>query len=196
MTSSGEVWTWGHQAGLDQSNGNLLGHGLPTDVVESRIGQEAYEPFGAAHAQQAGALVSAAPPRRLLEPRYVGAVAEVACSTYSNFAVTVDGRGFSWGDFDGGALGHDTVDCHVPTRLDGLTGLRVAHGAMCYPNGAAALSDGSVFVWGGGMWEGGLGGGQHTPSRVSWGGGVPPCYKCTAVVVAHRHGFLLLRKEP
>ena len=35
-----------------------------------------------------------------------GAVAEVACSSYSTIAVTVDGRAYTWGDCDGDSLGH------------------------------------------------------------------------------------------
>ena len=90
----------------------------------------------------------------------------------------VDGRAYSWGDCDGDSLGHAVSDCHVPHRLTSLSGMRVAHGAVCYTNGAAALTDGSVFVWGGGMWQGGIGGGTQGPRRVgSLRSGVPACYE-------------------
>ena len=46
------------------------------------------------------------------------------------------------------------------------------------------------------MWEGGIGGGQDGPVRVAWHGGVPPCYRCSSVALAHRHGYLIFRKEP
>jgi hypothetical protein len=120
----------------------------------------------------------------------------VSCSTYSTLAIAVDGRAFTWGDCDGGALGHAVAECHTPSRLVGLAGLRVAHGSVCYTNGAAALVDGAVFVWGGAMWEGGIGSGSLAPTRVSLANGVPPCYRCTSVALAHRHGFLIFRKDP
>ena len=84
----------------------------------------------------------------------------------------------------------------MPRRLTALTGLSVAHGALCYTNGAAALTDGSVYVWGGSMWQGGLGGGSSGPRRVGWGAGVPPCYKCSSVAMGSWHGFLIFRRLP
>ena len=45
------------------------------------------------------------------------AVAEVGVSTYSNMAITVDGRVFTWGDSDGNALGHGNGHCHAPHWL-------------------------------------------------------------------------------
>lgn len=105
-------------------------------------------------------------------------------------------RAYSWGDCDGDSLGHDVEDCHTPQRLASLAGLRVAHGAMCYTNGAAALTDGQVYVWGGGQWQGGIGGGSHGPQRVGFGGGVPPCYRCSSVALGSWHGYLVLRRLP
>ena len=197
LTASGEVYTWGHQFGYDHANGNLLGHGAPDAPVNMQVEPDGGELIDGMETgvAQVGVSHGVRLPRRLAA-RALGAVAEISCSTYSNLLVTTDGRAFSWGDCDGGALGHTVDECHSPTRLVGLTGVRVAHGAMCYPNGAAALTDGSVFVWGGAMWEGGMGGGQVAPSRVAWGGGVPPCYRCTSVALAHRHGMIIFRKEP
>ena len=43
---------------------------------------------------------------------------QVSCSTLSTAAVTSDGRVFTWGDCDGGALGHGNRLCDVPTEVD------------------------------------------------------------------------------
>ena len=197
VTTTGDIYTWGHQFGDDHANGNLLGHGerhaaangpTPPDGFEIIEGmEEGVGAYGVAHGVRL--------PRRVASVG-LGAVAEIACSTYSTLAITVDGRALSWGDCDGDALGHTNRECDAPFRVAGLAGLLVAHGDVCYTNGAVALKDGSVFVWGGGMWEGGLGSGQEGPSRVAWGGGVPPCYRCAAVQLGHRHGYLIFRKEP
>ena len=197
LTTTGEVYTFGHQFGDDHANGNLLGHGPVGLPSNQPVAPDEHEPISgmeegvATYSPMSGVRM----PRRLLSPS-LGAVAEISCSTYSTLAITVDGRAFTWGDADGGSLGHSNDECHAPCRISGLAGLRVAHGAVCYTNGAVALNDGSVFVWGGGMWEGGMGGGQEGPARVSWGGGVPPCYRCTSVVLGHLHGYLIFRKEP
>ena len=197
LTTTGDVYTFGHQFGDDHANGNLLGHG-PVDLPSNQpVALDEHEPISgmeegvATYSPMSGVRM----PRRLLSPS-LGAVAEISCSTYSTLAITVDGRAFTWGDCDGDSLGHSIEMCHAPCRVSGLAGLRVAHGAVCYTNGAVALNDGSVFVWGGKMWEGGMGGGQVGPARVSWGGGVPPCYRCTSVVLGHLHGYLIFRKEP
>ena len=127
----------------------------------------------------------------------MGAVVEVSCSTYSTIAITVDGRAYTWGDCDGDSLGHAVEDCHEPRQLTSLAGVvRVSHGAVCYTNGAAATDDGSVYVWGGGMWQGGIGGGSQGPRRVGLGGGVPPCYQCSSVALGSWHGYLVLRRLP
>lgn len=198
VTTSGELYTWGHQFGYDHANGNLLGHGNPeamtTGVPTPPDSGEAIQGMEE-HVSAFGPAFGVRLPRRVAAPG-LGVVAEVSCSTYSTIAVTVDGRAFSWGDCDGDALGHSGQTCHEPRRLDSLDGLRVAHAALSYTNGAAALTDGSVFVWGGGMWEGGMGGGRDGPARVGWCGGVPPCYKCRGVALGHRHGYLIFQKEP
>ena len=67
---------------------------------------------------------------------------------------------------------------------------------MCYTNGAAALTDGSVYVWGGSMWQGGIGGGSSAPRRVGFGEGVPPCYQLSAVALGSWHGYLIFRRLP
>ena len=126
--------------------------------------------------------------------RFAQPVVELHASTYCSIAVTASGKVFSWGDSDGGALGHAVRRCHVPTQLPALGALRVMHASCCYTNGAASTADGRVFVWGGQRWEGGISreaqGGM--PTEVQWAG-VPACYRCESVSLAHRHGFLIFR---
>ena len=197
VTAQGDLYTWGHQFGLDHANGNLLGHGSPPAATNGPVPVDGHEVIDGLEVNVGGYSLTqgARLPRRVLCAG-LGPVTEVRCSTYCTLAITVDGRAFTWGDSDGDALGHSARECHVPTKLDGLAGLRATHGAVCYTNGAVALADGSIFVWGGGMWEGGIGGGTTSPTRVACAGVVPPCYKVGSVALAHRHGYLLLRKEP
>jgi len=171
LTPGGELYTWGHMRGKDASNGNLLGQG-PIDSDEDEC------------------------PRRV-QAEGLGPVAEVSCSSYTTLAITMDGRAFSWGDCDGDALGHEARRCDTPTWLTGLRWQRVAHGSLAYTNGAVATDQGRVFVWGGNMWQGGIAAGRDSrgPTEVTWSG-VPDCYRCSSVELAHRHGFLAFRKQP
>jgi hypothetical protein len=61
---------------------------------------------------------------------------------------------------------------------------------------AVATDRGRVYVWGGAAWEGGIAAGRDAsfPTEVSYSG-VPPCYQCASVSLAHRHGFLVFRKH-
>eukprot|EP00928_Gymnodinium_smaydae_P030743 TRINITY_DN22775_c0_g4_i1.p1 TRINITY_DN22775_c0_g4~~TRINITY_DN22775_c0_g4_i1.p1 ORF type:complete len:1701 (+),score=392.27 TRINITY_DN22775_c0_g4_i1:58-5160(+) len=173
LTTRGELYSFGDTAGADHSNGNLLGTG-------ERTAGRGFQP--PARVDVGGGAV----------------VSEVSCSTYVTIAITVDGRVFSWGDCDGGALGHAERMCDTPHWLQSLRWQHVTHGALSYTNAAVATAEGRVFVWGGNAWEGGIArrqGGRDGPNEVRWGN-VPPCYKVSSVALAHRHGFLVFRKEP
>ena len=84
-------------------------------------------------------------------------VTSVAASTYSTVAIATDGRCYSWGDCDGGALGRSSENNDAPGVLDALKGVRACAGALSYTNGAVASAQGRVYAWGGGAWEGGIG---------------------------------------
>jgi len=179
LSTRGEVYTFGDEKGQDQANGNLLGFSRQLGQYRVPI-------------HFAGAVA----PRRL-ETEGLGPVAEVSCSTYSTLAITVDGRAFTWGDADGDALGHTHRPCNEPHWLRSIRFQRVAHGSLAYTNGAVASDEGRVFVWGGNMWEGGIAEGRASrgPTEIKWSG-VPSCYRCTSVVLGHKHGFLVFRKQP
>ena len=183
VTTRGELYTWGHPTGEDQSNGNLLGHN------------------SAVFAEQ---VYPSMPPRRV-DSSALGPVASVACSSYSSIAITVDGRVLSWGDCDGGALGHKRTACHAPAPLASLRGLRVTRGSLSYTNAAVATDDGRLYVWGGADWEGGIAhdsaggasGSADEPTEVAWDrADVPPCYRLHSCALGHKHGFLIFRKRP
>mmetsp|Transcript_28130 Transcript_28130/g.68272 ORF Transcript_28130/g.68272 Transcript_28130/m.68272 type:complete len:244 (+) Transcript_28130:1180-1911(+) len=176
VTTRGEVYTWGNQFGRDQSNGNLLGHG-PHDPMDG------------------SQFLRCVPPKQL-NATSLGPVAEVACSTYSTAAVTVDGRVFTWGDSDGGALGHSNLICNQPQWLTSLRGQHMSHASLSYTNGAVASDQGRCYVWGGNYWQGGIAEGRESngPTEVVWGG-VPSCYRCSSIALSHRHGYLIFRKH-
>ena len=50
-------------------------------------------------------------------------------------------------------------------------------------------------MWGGNYWEGGIAEGRSSaaPTEVAWAG-VPSCYHCSSVALAHKHGYLIFRK--
>mmetsp|Transcript_39584 Transcript_39584/g.93243 ORF Transcript_39584/g.93243 Transcript_39584/m.93243 type:complete len:1576 (-) Transcript_39584:125-4852(-) len=172
LTTRGELYTMGHPLGQDSSNGNLLG-----------LGRDAYD-----HAIHG--------PTRVAAPG-MGPIAEVACSSYSTIAIAVDGRVFSWGDADGNALGHETFPAHVPSWIPSLRAYKVTKGSLSYTNAAVATDKGRLFVWGGGMWEGGIAQqsrGDRGVAEVRWGG-VPDCYMLDSAALAHSHGFLIFRKH-
>ena len=194
LTDRGHLYTWGHEYGLDLSNGNLLGHGRPIS-----------------HTMAAEAL-----PPRLVETD-AGTIVEVACSTYSTMAITIDGRVFTWGDCDGGALGHSENACHEPTCVQALRGTRIAHGSLSYTNAAVASHDGLCYMWGGNAWLGGIANksgtlevdvegsstvvGPHDPMtlnapyQVEGFSGVPPCYRCTSISLGQNHGYMIFKKR-
>jgi len=176
LTTRGDLYTFGDESGLDGSNGNLLGHG-PVSMQRT--------------------LLDAENPPRIVVAEGLGPIAEVSCTTYITIAITVDGRVFTWGDRDGDALGHTSHPCNNPTLLPTLRWQRVSHGSSSYTNAAVATDEGRVFMWGGNSWEGGIAADRDTtgPSEVKWNG-VPSCYSCSSVALAHRHGYLIFRKRP
>lgn len=172
VTTRGDVWTWGHPTGSDISNGDLLGRG------------EAYSALSTVVACPA-----------MLHTPGLGPVAEVSCSTYTSVAVTMDGRCFSWGDSDGGALGRQHGGGDQPVWVSDIRGANVVHSAAAYTNAAVATRDGRVYVWGGSEWGGGIAAGRDSslPTEVHWRG-VPACYHCSSIALAFRHGYLIFRK--
>ena len=163
---------FGDEYGADESNGNLLGLG-PRNETQATPGPRWHR----------ATRVSSLPP-----------VTSVAASTYSTVAIATDGRCYSWGDCDGGALGRSSENNDAPGVLDALKGVRACAGALSYTNGAVASATGRVYVWGGGAWEGGIGNANgEDVSEVSWNG-VPPVYACRGVSLGHKHGFLVFEK--
>ena len=137
------------------SNGNLLGHGprsagwasafwvggflsgfalprkvaIPAPVVEVRC--RTLRPSAPPHARSHPVVMS----HHTDHSRYC----QVSCSTLSTAAVTADGRIFTWGDCDGGALGHGNRLCDVPTEVELAVTTAAAPAAATAPADIAAL---------------------------------------------------------
>ena len=172
LRDEGSLYVFGDEYGADESNGNLLGLG-PRNETSVTPGPRWHR----------ATRVESLPP-----------VTSVAASTYSTVAIATDGRCYSWGDCDGGALGRSSENNDAPGVLDALKGVRACAGALSYTNGAVASAQGRVYVWGGGAWEGGIGNANgEDVSEVSWNG-VPPVYACRGVALGHKHGFLVFEK--
>ena len=170
LTTNGELYTWGCTRGPDQANGSLLGRASPSFTMEP------------------GAVA--------LPERCVG----ISCSTYSVLAVTESGGALTWGDKDGNALGRgnfeETTDsmCSAPAPVDSTDGVNIVSGALSYTNGGVVDSSGEVRVWGGAAWRGGVGSGAEAAAKVEWSG-VPTCYLCESLRLAHRHALVVFRKR-
>ena len=93
LRDEGSLYVFGHEYGADESNGNLLGLGPRNEEERSFLHR--------------ATRVSSLPP-----------VTSVAASTYSTVAIATDGRCYSWGDCDGGALGRSSVNNDAPGLLD------------------------------------------------------------------------------
>jgi len=196
VCEDGSLWTYGATHGPDISNGCLLGRTGP--FLEHGFAGE--------------------PGRVNLDD-----VRVVACSSYSSLAITGDGRAWTWGDCDGGALGH-TADagggCNVPKDL-GVAG--AVRGSIAYTNGAVAAKDG-IYMWGGNRWKGGISrksrcgqtseqslssdsesdedmndfaagstSNAHAPRRLAWRG-VAKGYEAENLILGHCHAFIVARK--
>jgi alpha-tubulin suppressor-like RCC1 family protein len=74
----------------------------------------------------------------------------VAAVSNSSFALSWDGRGYSWGENGRGqlGLGNDRAR-HSPTLVEGLEGVRSFHAA--YGHSLAVTQSGGVFLWGTGL---------------------------------------------
>ena len=86
LRDEGSLYVFGDEYGADESNGNLLGLG-PRNETSVTPGPRWHR----------ATRVSSLPP-----------VTSVAASTYSTVAIATDGRCYSWGDCDGGALGRSS----------------------------------------------------------------------------------------
>jgi len=175
VDSKGRLWTWGSVCGPDRSNGNLLGHGR------------------AHYRDHSTALATALPVQTIPNP-----VQFVAASSYNCAAVTDKGELFTWGDCDGGALGHHETSSHLPCRVQIPDGSSICHVSLAYTNGAVATQNGKLFMWGGRSWNNGISDrwSQSTglPAQLEWNQ-VAKGYRCDHMVLGHNHAYILARKN-
>ena len=104
---NGELWSFGSKSGPDEANGSLLGNGISRNPSTSTgYGFELGPPLPREMA------------RRVHMPENAGPVARVSGSSYTFVAVTDSGVAYSWGDSDGGSLGHGQRRCDVPFAIN------------------------------------------------------------------------------
>ena len=131
LDDAGSLYTLGHPRGPDVSNGNLLG----TGIMERRF---------------------ASVPRLVnfnhFENHSVAPIVHISASSYSVLAIDSNGTCYSWGDSDGGALGHDIGrQCSAPCVIH--RNIQGKDGCMSYTNGSICTADQELLFFGGGMWD-------------------------------------------
>lgn len=105
---NGELWSFGSSSGPDEANGSLLGQGVNRNPVTTT----------AALGFQLGPPLPREMARRVHMPDGAGAVVSVSGSSYTFVAVTDAGVAYSWGDSDGGSLGHGQRRCNAPFAIN------------------------------------------------------------------------------
>eukprot|EP00747_Dinoflagellata_sp_TGD_P223553 gnl/TRDRNA2_/TRDRNA2_95095_c0_seq1.p1 gnl/TRDRNA2_/TRDRNA2_95095_c0~~gnl/TRDRNA2_/TRDRNA2_95095_c0_seq1.p1 ORF type:complete len:709 (-),score=125.18 gnl/TRDRNA2_/TRDRNA2_95095_c0_seq1:29-2155(-) len=171
-----QLWTWGSIHGADNSNGNLLGHGV----------QHYRRHIGGMWA-----------PAKVVDGFHTP-VKLVVASSYTCLAVTEDGHAYTWGDSDGGALGHEVKRCHQPVPVNLPEGSFVSEASLAYTNGAVATSSGKLFMWGGRCWLHGISSAitsdsDGEPREMAWHG-LASGYRYENLVLGHNHAFVIARK--
>ena len=184
LTADGRVFTWGGNFG------GTLGHGVRGEcrlpkLVEALVGQPIAQIAAGDHHALAlsaegkvsswGSAVWGCPGHGVktdqLLPKEVEALAatrvvHVSASSAVSMSVAADGRLFTWGSADAGALGHaDLSDRLTPTVVEALAGTQVLLAFAGYMQAMAVAADGRLFTWGRGKW-GTLGHGDEENQRM------------------------------
>ena len=124
LDDAGSLYTLGHPRGPDVSNGNLLGTGkmerrfvtTPTLVNFNHFKNHSIAP-----------------------------IMHVSASSYSVLAIDLNGICYSWGDSDGGALGHDVRMCSAPCVIH--KNIQGKDGCMSYTNVQHIQRTRAVVFW-------------------------------------------------
>uniref|UniRef100_A0A7S4BGY5 Uncharacterized protein n=1 Tax=Chrysotila carterae TaxID=13221 RepID=A0A7S4BGY5_CHRCT len=173
LTDGGELWSFGDWSGPDSANGSLLGREWTASSDYARPAKVSLK-----HLQQ---------DKDKLPPTLL----ELDSSTYSTIAVTSDGAAVTWGDSDGHGLGHTLGRCSVPTKV--AIDDPVAHAAIAFTSGILVTAKQAIYTWGGGMWDGGIGGDHSEPTQLEWE--FPEGYECARICISMGHGVLILRRK-
>ena len=90
-------------------------------------------------------------------------VVAVSAGAWHSLALTSDGAVWSWGDGDGGQLGHgDEQQQLLPKKVEGFAGEGAVSAGTYH---SIAIADGAVFTWGGGD-DGRLGHGEDLSNQL------------------------------
>ena len=180
LDDAGSLYTLGHPRGPDVSNGNLLG----TGKMERRF----------------------ATIPRLVNFNYfknhsVAPIMHVSASSYSALAIDSNGICYSWGDSDGGALGHDVPMCSAPCVIH--KNIQGKDGCMSYTNGSICTVDQELLFFGGGMWDSHQAISSYSVDsdygnlikRVTWDvKATLSGYEVKKLLLGHRHAIVVVGK--
>jgi alpha-tubulin suppressor-like RCC1 family protein len=73
---------------------------------------------------------------------------EIACGSNHTIALTKDGKVYTWGRGDCGALGHgDQKTSETPTQVMSLAGTKIVHISSGKNYSAAITGDGDLYTW-------------------------------------------------
>ena len=181
LSADGAVWSWG--SGFF----GKLGHGdqqrqLLPKKIEASAGQRvvavsagdahslALTADGALWSWGYGALgqLGHGDEQYQLLPTKIEAFADqravaVSAGAWHSLALTSDGAVWSWGDGDGGQLGHgDEQQQLLPKKVEGFAGEGAVSAGTYH---SIAIADGAVFTWGGGD-DGRLGHGEDLSNQL------------------------------
>ena len=184
LTTSGEVYSWGETRGKDTSNGCLLGRSVD--------GNDSFY-YSAERVAFPGDVCANGP------------ISYISASTYSALAITATGLICTWGDSDGGALGHTKKTCNKPALIE--TTVKAKQGSMSYTSGSLASVEGDLYLWGGRQWDeeddvvcgiqvvkNAVEVGKDNFTKVDWNE-VAPGYINQTLKVGHAHGIIVARKS-
>jgi alpha-tubulin suppressor-like RCC1 family protein len=176
LKTDGTVWAWGSNGSGQLGDGTYTGRTIPVQVKGLSGVTSIAATSGGAHAAKTdgtvwawgdnfqGKLALPVATRSYPVPTKVpglSAVASVAASSYTAYALKKDGTVMAWGNASRGQLGNGTTPefSATPVVVPGLAGVKSLTGAM---SGAYAVkNDGSTWAWGA-NWTGDAGDGTTT----------------------------------
>ena len=158
ITTDGSLYSWGY----NKSHGVLGLAGVADSKLDGGVGKPmpTFEPI----------------PRKIPTPHI--RFKSVACGYNFTYAISADGKCFSWGCGKHGVLGHgDTSDCPQPSLVDGVKDKSFKQISCGYSHAALVEVSGALYTVGSGE-DGALGHGgrdksdKHIPTVIRALGGV------------------------
>lgn len=172
FTSSGEVYTWGHNGYCELGNGSTAQSLVPTLLESSLASKVVVEVACGSHHTLAltsegevfawgwnncgqigcGMTSNQSGPRRVLGPNTGKRVKTIACGQTSSVAVLDTGEVYTWGYNGNGQLGiGNNMNQESPIRVIGLGSAVVVKVACGYAHTLALTDEGVLYAWGANM---------------------------------------------